>query len=432
MYTMREIPILFTNMMVQAILAGRKTMTRRLSRLDIINKNPNGFEFIGELVPNHKQGPAPVFRFEESETRNLIDIPCPYGQPGDVLYVRENWKLVNWCFDDGEATLEFEDGSKETFVTPDDDNDKGYLWIVRQYEKLLTKGIAAPEEHDESPIKFTGVRHPFSPSIHLPKWCSRIWLEVTNVRVERLQEITEADAIAEGVERWTETRLKSQPTHYKCYSDFDNPADPATYCSLAKDSFESLWDLINGRESREANPWVWAVSFKVLSTTGKPVDYSVSAIASHGEGAVIVEPADDAPKTIGQLLTEAFTLNELKADVVEKELDFPAGIITKLMNDDYYTNSVPVVLFKNLILSLHLRLSEVYKAMIPTFKVVLAKETPETIKKKPHGYQLWENKDAVIKYTAHLKAIITTGEPLTLPDNSTDMLMDALRKSEIN
>lgn len=112
-------------------------------------------------------------------------------------------------------------------------------------------------------------------------------------------------------------------------------------------------------------------------------------------------------KTIGQLLTEAITLNELKAEVIERELGFPAGIITKLMNDEFYTNSVPVVLFKNLILSLHISPSEVYKAMIPTHKVVLAKETPETINKKPHGYQLWENEESVNKYTEHLKKLIS-------------------------
>lgn len=162
-------------------------------------------------------------------------------------------------------------------------------------------------------------------------------------------------------------------------------------------------------------------------------------IASPVEGAVIVEGVKPEIKTIGQLLTDAFTLNELKAEVVENELGFPAGMITSLMNDNYYTNSVPVVLFKNLILSLHIRPSDVYKAMIPTFNAVRAKETPEKIKKKPHGYQLWENKEAVKKYTAHLKKLIeapvgkqnqSTG--LTLPANSTDILMDALRKSEIN
>lgn len=253
---MREIPILLTNMMVQATLAGKKTKTRRLSRLDIINKNPNGFEFVGKLAPNYKQGDAPVFRFKESETRNLIDIACPYGQPDDVLYVRENWKLVNWCFDDGEATLEFEDGSKETFETPDDDNDKGYLWLVRQYEKLLTKGIAAPEEHDESLIKFTGVRHPLSPSIHLPKWCSRIWLEVTNVRVERLQDITEKDAIAEGI-------FLQETGYYS--TDANLGLDRSSSSPI--DAFKILWLSINGPESWEANPWVWVVSFKVSSTT---------------------------------------------------------------------------------------------------------------------------------------------------------------------
>jgi len=112
-------------------------------------------------------------------------------------------------------------------------------------------------------------------------------------------------------------------------------------------------------------------------------------------------------KTIGQLLTEAITLNELKSEVIEQELGFPSGIITKLMNDEYYTNSVPVVLFKNLILSLHIKPSEVYKAMTPTHKIVIAKETPETIKKKPHGYQLWENEESVNKYTEHLKKLIS-------------------------
>ena len=112
-------------------------------------------------------------------------------------------------------------------------------------------------------------------------------------------------------------------------------------------------------------------------------------------------------KTIGQLLTDAITLNELKAEVIERELGFHAGIITKMMNDEFYTNSVPVVLFKNLILSLHIKPSEVYKAMIPTHKIVLAKETPETIRRKRHGYQLWENEESVNKYTEHLKKLIS-------------------------
>lgn len=148
------------------------------------------------------------------------------------------------------------------------------------------------------------------------------------------------------------------------------------------------------------------------------VDEPSVIIATPGEGAVIVEAAE---KSIGQILTEAFTLNELKSEVVEMELGFPAGIITKLMNDEYYTNSVPVVLFKNLILSLHIRPSDVYKSMIPTFNAVLAKETPETIKKKPHGYQLWENKEAVKKYTAHLKELIENPESkLHLPSRGVD------------
>ena len=110
-------------------------------------------------------------------------------------------------------------------------------------------------------------------------------------------------------------------------------------------------------------------------------------------------------KTVGKLLTEAIQLHELNPNTIEAELKFPKGIISKLMNDDYYTNSVPVVLFKNLIKSLHIPLNEIEGAMIPTFKLLLSKETPKTIREKPPSYELWENEVAVLKYTNHLKEI---------------------------
>ena len=172
----------------------------------------------------------------------------------------------------------------------------------------------------------------------------------------------------------------------------------------------SIWNLPGEledtviRELSNATGEMWFVGLN-----GEPLQNTYNPIASPAEGAVVVEGVKPEIKTVGQLLTEAFTLNKLKAEVVEMELGFPAGMITKMMNDEFYTNSVPIILFKNLIESLHIRPSEVYKAMIPTFNAVLAKETPETIKKKPHGYQLWENKDAVKKYTERLKHLIANG-----------------------
>lgn len=203
----KEIPILFSTAMVQAILAGRKTMTRRVVKFPL--KCPTHQVSIGD------NGQAPPARWAK-------------WQPGDLIWVRETWGIY-----DRPDTPVYKAG------------EDGWDDIAREQVR-------------------------FKPSIHMPKSMCRIWLEVTNVRAERLQEISESDAIAEGVESWVEERMKSRPTHYKVYCDLDNPNDPATYSSTAKVSFESLWHKINGKESWEANPWVWVVSFKVLSTTGKP------------------------------------------------------------------------------------------------------------------------------------------------------------------
>lgn len=115
-------------------------------------------------------------------------------------------------------------------------------------------------------------------------------------------------------------------------------------------------------------------------------------------------------KTIGQLLTKAITLNELKPEVIEMELEFPKGkgIITRLMLDEYYTQNVPIILFINLILSLHIKFDDVFEALMPTFRLVLSKETPETISnKKSVHYELWECEEAVEKYATRLKELLT-------------------------
>ena len=117
-------------------------------------------------------------------------------------------------------------------------------------------------------------------------------------------------------------------------------------------------------------------------------------------------PSDDDPNTIGKIITEAITLHELDPITLEKKLNFPIGIITKLMNDEIYVNSVPVVLFKNLLLSLHIPFTKIEPLIISTFNLIKSKETPETIMRKELGYALWENEEALSKYTNHLKTII--------------------------
>lgn len=205
---MKERPILFSGPMVRAILEGRKTMTRRAVKLR------HGADVV--VVNGQVWKPARV------DYAGYVD--CPYGQPGDRLWVRETWTCVH--------------GVPEAGGVPHTDDFVRYRADAGAAEKLI----------DE--IKC------WHPSIHMPRVYSRILLEVTAVRVERLQDITEADAQAEGVERVV------VGSGWRRYCDPDSEEVGVPPCGDARRSFRSLWKYINGAESWNANPWVWVVEFK--------------------------------------------------------------------------------------------------------------------------------------------------------------------------
>ena len=210
---MKERPIIFNAPMVKAILEGRKTQTRRIA------KN----------LPVH-----------------LYGVKCPYGQPGDRLWVRENWKVGAWDENNGRIAIDYCDGPDKRWRTDPSDTDGEKfekLWIQIS-DELIKKGIQYGEDGrykwniGESPLNW-------KPSIFMPRWASRINLEIVDVRVERLQDITEEDAIAEGV-------------------SFGHITDQATGeidCE-ATDAYEVLWESIYGHDSWDKNPWVWVVEFK--------------------------------------------------------------------------------------------------------------------------------------------------------------------------
>lgn len=210
---MKTKPILFSTPMVRAIIDGLKTQTRR-----IIKPQPeitkDGWKWksshmvIGENALPSDESPIPF----ENEAKY---------QPGDILWVRETWNYSD---------------------------DLEYPYLYKQ------------KEQDELKAEFFK-RMKWKPSIFMPKEACRLFLKVTDVRVERLQDITGVDACKEGIERWVETRIKSQPTRYKVYYQ-DDPQDPAFYTSCPVDSFETLWQSINGKESWKQNPWVWVYSFE--------------------------------------------------------------------------------------------------------------------------------------------------------------------------
>ena len=205
---MKETGLMFKAPLVRAILEGRKTQTRRVvKRLPLrINRDANAMEI-------------DVANIENGEFAKRV--PCPMGQPGDRIYVRETfsqhpeWGQLAFRAD-GE---EFEDAD-------------GWLWEPK-----------------------------WMPSIHMPKDLARIWLEVTGVRVHVLQDISNEDAIAEGVNRIAHGREGSY------YSAIRNEQHPKNWI-CPDDAFRELWESTGG--DWDANPWVWAIDFKVLSTTGRP------------------------------------------------------------------------------------------------------------------------------------------------------------------
>ena len=201
----KERPILFSGPMVRAIIEGRKTQTRRVIK-------PKHEFFVDDGHDGINRVYYPCYVTGEPEPQEIL---CPYGSVGERLWVRETWAVVPKVSDDGPKHKAKGDGTGATWRADWNGNPSGFPW---------------------------------KPSIHMPRWASRITLEVTGVRVERLNDISEADAYSEGV---------TIPSHYKFASN-GRPNDR----NEARVTFETLWESINGPESWPLNPWVWVVEFK--------------------------------------------------------------------------------------------------------------------------------------------------------------------------
>lgn len=204
---MADKPIIFSAPMVRAILDGRKTQTRR-----IIKPRYLGWRF--DLMDRNRDSVIPLSPMKDKGVRTLTSHACPYGVKGDRLWVRETFHTV-----DGHRAFYRAD----YVYNPQGDKEHGVVW---------------------------------TPSIHMPRIASRILLEITGVRVERLHEISEADAQAEGVERVV------AGVGWRRYCDHDSEEVGVPPCGDARRSFRSLWKFIHGDESWNANPWVWVVEFK--------------------------------------------------------------------------------------------------------------------------------------------------------------------------
>lgn len=184
---------------VRGVLSGRQTQTRRVIRGDHTKVfwHPIVVKGYGGWVNEHGR-----------------PVPCPFGVPGDRLWVRETW-AEGWTYGGGNAVVWYRADAQARFKQRPD--------VVCDYAPL-------PDQ-----VKWR-------PSIHMPRWASRITLEITEMRVQRLQEISEEDALAEGV-IGIYAHARTNP----------------------RGAFHALWGSINGPGSWDANPWVWAITFRRMA-----------------------------------------------------------------------------------------------------------------------------------------------------------------------
>lgn len=229
---MKMKPILFSTPMVQAILEGRKTQTRRVLKASrgkqaewlthqLLNK-----AIISGLGLSHEADGYGDFGVQLGHPQGgpLGFVICPYGQQGDILWVRETFQYYG-----------------------DEEGNIGYLYKAKEgdQEKL-------DQFHDNV----------WRPSIHMPKEAARIFLRITDIRVERLQDITEDDAMAEGAE----------PMHHRCggFGYYEAGGEIMDCTCLSWDhgeyymGFKSLWESINGPDSWQSNPFCWVLSFEKI------------------------------------------------------------------------------------------------------------------------------------------------------------------------
>lgn len=228
---MRERPILLNADMVRAVLNGSKTQTRRIIQSAAKNMQARGHEVITHRAPGDKWYGDYVYSMRDRSgvwqdfTNEQFLAKCPFGQPGDRLWVRETFRVHSRATD--VATLVYKASQRQSWT--------------QQTHRVPVSVCNKP-----------AVIEKWTPSIHMPRWASRITLEITGVRVERSQDITEQDSAAEGVPPAGDLLPEYPDTYLTPKGDF----------ATAKVAFQRLWESIYGEDSWQANPWVWVIEFK--------------------------------------------------------------------------------------------------------------------------------------------------------------------------
>jgi hypothetical protein len=222
--------------MVQAIEADRKKQTRRLKGLEELNKTPDYWKFYGITITGDSSAVdiyptiQLFYTFQNTITGDKLNIKCPFGEHGDVLWVRESYCYVMLAH-----AHDLLEGSKD-------------------HNQYVYKANVHPDWMEYAKEEYG---YKWKPSIHMPKVAARYFLQIKNIRVERLQDISRKDAIEEG----SDNILKPDDLHrmrglgnWKIPSPFDE----------YQFGFLSIWTKINGCDSWLKNPWVWVIEFEKI------------------------------------------------------------------------------------------------------------------------------------------------------------------------
>ncbi|HBR1118989.1 TPA: hypothetical protein ACMEI5_000802 [Klebsiella quasipneumoniae subsp. similipneumoniae] len=233
---MKERGMIFNGEMVRAILDGRKTQTRRP-----IKWKQTRFTEIGEREDGSKWPWS-----EDAEHACDFWHPCPFGAVGDRIWVRETWGVVSHAFSDDGLMIDWVPDRPATAIHEMPFGNGYYSgYAIYAADGDFTWGDDDGYEDGRSCWK---------PSIHMPRAASRILLEITDVRVERLNAISEEDAEAEGIDM--EALYDSQDC-YDCIADHNMTGRPTV-----TGAFKYLWESIYGEEGWKSTPWVWVIEFK--------------------------------------------------------------------------------------------------------------------------------------------------------------------------
>ena len=245
MSAVKEHPILFSAQMVRALLNGSKTVTRRQVKVQPFDLSWSRRDHRFEYTAGRSANGDEIDGLYAYSTRSGEEwsAKCPYGQPGDRLWVRETWGVISHDFDEHANMIDWTPDRPATLIR-EMPFGRGYYSghvIYRADGEATWAGDDDGGGDDRSAWK---------PCIHMPRIASRILLEIIEVRVEHLQDITYEEAVAEGVHRDSACRMWTATDEGGACHKYPVPA------------FRDLWSGINGANAWAANPWVWVVEFK--------------------------------------------------------------------------------------------------------------------------------------------------------------------------